>query len=314
MTIDASVVICAYTMDRWNELVAAVNSVRVQTRPAREILVVIDNNESLWRRVAREIEGITVIPNTNTPGLSGARMTGAEHAKGSVIVYLDDDAAAADQVWLANLMDVYENTQVLGVGGHIDPKWLNPAPRWFPPEFNWIVGCTYKGMSVKPNGRIRNPIGANMSVRAEVLWKAGGFADKLGRREGRGGSIPGVVAESCEETEFCIRASRLHPGGYWAYCPTARVTHVVPPQRATWAYFVRRCCMEGTAKAVLSGLTGTRDGLSSERNYVVRMARSVLGYLAHGDFARAAVICSGALITAAAYARARRAVSGLPNG
>jgi hypothetical protein len=34
---EASVVICAYTLDRWDDLKAAIVSVRNQTRPAREI-------------------------------------------------------------------------------------------------------------------------------------------------------------------------------------------------------------------------------------------------------------------------------------
>jgi hypothetical protein len=61
-------------------------------------------------------------------------------------------------------------------------------------------------------GRVRNLIGAKISVSAEALRRAEGFA-KLGRREA-GGAIIGSVAESCEETEFCTRAAQLHPGGY----------------------------------------------------------------------------------------------------
>jgi hypothetical protein len=41
-------------------------------------------------------------------------------------------------------------------------------PVWFPCEFDWVVGCTYAGMDVR-SGRIRNPIGANMSIRADVI-------------------------------------------------------------------------------------------------------------------------------------------------
>lgn len=82
------------------------------------------------------------------------------------------------------------------------------------------------GMHVR-DGRIRNPIGTNMSVRADVLRHAGGFTSDLGRRK-LGFSVSGRAtfggkAESCEETEFCIRAARLHPGGYFAYRPGARV-------------------------------------------------------------------------------------------
>jgi glycosyltransferase involved in cell wall biosynthesis len=301
---DVSVVICAYTLDRWDDLNAAVASVRRQTRPAREIFVVVDNNEILLARAKREIDGVIIVPNTKVPGLCGGRMTGAELATAGVIAFLDDDAIA-DEHWLEELLTAYESDRVLGVGGHIEPLWRNPCPWWFPPEFNWIIGCTYRGLRVH-NGQIRNMIGANMSVRADVLHGSGGFASKLGRREG-GGAVIGVVAESCEETEFCIRASGVFPGGVWLYCPRARIRHVVPAQRTTWRYFVHRCRMEGTAKAVLTGLAGSRDGLRSERRYVLTLAQSVLRYICTGQLGRAIAICAGLAITTSAYGRARLA-------
>ena len=308
--IDASVVICAYTFDRWNVLNEAVGSVRAQTRPAREIFVVIDGNEALRQRAANEIDGVTVVANTNARGLSGGRMTGAELASAPVIAFLDDDAIA-DRRWLEELLEAYQDGRVLGAGGHIEPLWWEAQPNWFPPEFHWVVGCTYDGMPIR-DGQVRNMIGANMSVRADVLRRAGGFASALGRRAD-GGDPAGGIAESCEETEFCIRAARLHPGGIWAYRPEARVQHVLSAERATWSYFVRRCRMEGTAKAILTGLTGTKDGLGSERRYVVSLARSVLRELLssltgkRGAIGRAAAICAGVTITLFAYARTRLA-------
>jgi glucosyl-dolichyl phosphate glucuronosyltransferase len=301
---DVSVVICAYTLDRWDDLNAAIASVRAQTYPAREVFVVIDGNEALQRRAEREIEGVRVVANTKTAGLSGGRMTGAELASAPIIAFLDDDAVA-EQNWLACLVEEFKDARVLGAGGHIEPLWRKPRPSWFPLEFNWIVGCTYEGMRVR-NGQVRNLMGANMAVRADVIRRTGGFASKLGRREG-GGAIIGLVAESCEETEFCIRASGLFPGGIWLYCPRARIRHVVPAQRTTWRYFVHRCRMEGTAKAVLTGLTGSRDGLGSERRYVLTLARSVLRYVCTGKLGRAMAICAGLAMTTNAYGRARLA-------
>ena len=307
--IEASVVICAYTLDRWDQLGDAVASVRAQSRPAREILVVVDGNEDLRQRAARAFEGVTVVANAKAKGLSGGRMTGAELATAPVIAFLDDDAIA-DRRWLEELLKPYSDTHVLGAGGYIEPLWSAAPPTWFPPEFNWVVGCTYAGMPVR-DGHVRNLIGANMSVRADVLHHAGGFATKLGRREGSA-AVRGV-AESCEETEFCIRAARLHPGGVWAYCPQAQVRHVVSADRMTWRYFVRRCRMEGVAKAVLTGLTGSRDGLGSERQYVFTLLRAFLRDLVlsfggqRGAMRRAAAIGAGLGITALAYLRTRLA-------
>jgi glucosyl-dolichyl phosphate glucuronosyltransferase len=138
------------------------------------------------------------------------------------------------------------------------------------------------------------------------LRRTGGFASKLGRREA-GGAIVGSVAESCEETEFCIRAARLHPGGRWIHCDKARVLHVGTRQRTTWRYFVRRCRMEGTAKAVLTGLTGTQDGLGSERRYTPTLAVSIMRHIVSGHLTRAATIFAGLTITAAAHGRGRLA-------
>lgn len=287
------------------------DSVRNQTYPAREIIVVIDNNEELLRRAEQEIAAVTVVPNSKERGLSGGRMTGVELATAPIIVFLDDDAAAADEYWLANLLDAYQGQHILGVGGHIEPAWHSTAPSWFPPEFNWIVGCTFKGMPRdplpgSPNSQVRSLIGANMSVRAEVLHRAGGFTTNLGKREG-GGTILGVIADSGEETEFGIRASQLYPGSIWVHCPRARVNHTVPAERSTWKYFVRRCRKEGTAKAVIAGLTGTRDGLAAERRYVLTLVGTACRYALTGQIGRAAAICAGLSITTMTYIRARLA-------
>jgi len=312
--IDASIVICAHTIDRWDDLNLAVASVRSQMPPPREIIVVIDNNEDLRERAAREIVEATVLANEGPAGLSGARMTGATHAEGTIVAFLDDDATA-EHGWLAALLDAYRDPAVLGAGGPVEPLWRAPPPTWFPDEFLWVVGCTYSGMHVH-EGRIRNPVGANMSVRAEVLRNVGGFTSDLGRRK-LGFSVSakariGGKAESCEETEFCIRTARLHPGGYWAYRSEARVRHCVPAQRATWKYFVHRCLVEGTAKAVLTTLTGPRDGLGAEGRYVRvvlprALARNLFSAIRGdaGALGRAGAILAGFALTALAYAGTR---------
>ncbi len=86
----------------------------------------------------------------------------------------------------------------------------------------------------------------------------------------------------------------------------------MPPQRATWAYFVDRCRVEGSAKAILTGLAGSDDGLRSERVYVRSiLPRAVAREIASAlrgrpeGFAQAVAIVSGLAITTFTYGRIR---------
>ena len=266
-----SVVICTYTGGRWHQLLDAVESVAAQTRTPLDIVVVVDHDPLLLRRVASELPNVVGVENRGARGLSGARNSGIEVARGDVVAFLDDDAVAAPD-WLEQLAQPYTDVLVLGVGGAIAPVWER-RPRWFPAEFEWVVGCSYRGMPVASGG-VRNVIGANMSFRRFLLVELGGFQSGIGRI--------GTRPVGCEETEFCIRAGRAHPGGAIVYEPQARVRHHVPESRASWSYFVSRCYAEGLSKAQVVRSVGANRGLSTERSYALRALPSGV-FIALGD-------------------------------
>src|SRR4051794_23050063 len=105
-----SVVICAYTERRWDDLCAAVGSVAAQSPPPAEILVVCDHNAELLDRVRRELPGVVAVDGNGPRGLSGARNAGVAAARGDVVAFLDDDAVAAPD-WLACLLEPYADAQ-----------------------------------------------------------------------------------------------------------------------------------------------------------------------------------------------------------
>jgi hypothetical protein len=296
-----SVIICAYTERRWDDLVAATDSLRRQTTAPGEVLVVIDGNAELLDRAKVELEGVTVLANCETPGLSGARNTGLRAARGEIVAFLDDDAVAAPD-WIEHLVSPYAEPSVLGVGGRIEPWWAHGRPRWFPGEFDWVVGCTYVGLPSE-TAPLRNLIGANMSARRAVLQGTGGFRTELGR--------VGAGTSGTEETELCIRASQRWPAGRWIYEPSAGVQHRVPGDRANVRYFLKRCYGEGRSKAQVVSAVGGRDGLSSERAYVARTL--LAGMLRHAletvrdpaGAARALAIVAGLAATTAGFVRGR---------
>lgn len=294
-----SVILCAYTEKRWDDLQEAVASVKNNHRTALETIVVVDHNPALFTMVRQDLDGVIAIENRNARGLSGARNSAIEIARGDLLAFLDDDAAASPD-WLAVLAQAYADAAVMGVGGAIQPNWLNGRPAWFPREFDWVVGCTYLGMP-EAAAPVRNLIGANMSFRREVFASVGDFSTGMGR--------VGTYPAGCEETELCIRARQNLPGTRILYIPQAWVRHRVPPNRATWSYFRARCFAEGRSKALVAQLVGAQDGLSSERSYTVRtlprgIARGFADFVRHADasgLARALVMIAGVWITALGY-------------
>ncbi|WP_421119920.1 glycosyltransferase [Aquihabitans daechungensis] len=296
-------VVCTHDLARWPLFAAAVESLQNQTQRPDEIVVVVDHNEVLERVVRAELPAVTVLANRYDKGLSGARNTAVEAARHDVVVFLDDDARAEDD-WIERLVAVYEDPLVVAAGGAVDPEWETGRPSWFPEEFDWVVGCTYRGLpSVR--SKVRNVIGANMSFRRSALELAGGFSADLGR--------VGADAAGCEETELCIRISQLDANARIVFEPAARVLHRVPADRSTVRYFARRCAAEGRSKAQVSEMVGSQAALASERAYVTRtLPAGLLSRvgrtlrLDHTGVAQAATLATGAVVVAANYARAGR--------
>lgn len=297
-----SVVICAYTRDRLAVMGEAIESLRAQTLAPHEVVLVIDHAPELLEEARRLWPEVKVVANREQQGLSGARNTGVAEASGEVVAFLDDDAIAAPD-WLQHLADAYADPAVLGAGGAVHPRWVEARPGWFPPEFDWVIGCTHSGMPGEP-AQVRNLVGANMSFRREPLVEVGGFSHDLGR--------VGTLPVGCEETDLSIRVHQRWPEAEIRYDPAAEVDHVVPAARGELRYFFDRCRAEGRSKAVLSGMVGSADGLSSERSYVRRtLPAGVLRGLRDalrgdaGGFGRATMIFLGLAATTADYLKVR---------
>ncbi|MFF7716548.1 glycosyltransferase [Streptomyces sp. NPDC007988] len=316
-----SVVICVYTEDRWTDILAAVESVRRQSLPPLETLVVVDHNPRLLDRLTEEFaarrdaaspgEEVRVLANAGPRGLSAGRNTGIAVARGEFVAFLDDDAVA-EHDWLRHFAEGYDDPRVMAVGGRTLPVWASGRrPAWFPEEFDWVVGCTYRGL---PPGRVpvRNVLGGNASFRRTAFDVAGGFATGIGRDGDR-------RPLGCEETELCIRLGRALPDAVLLIDDRAVIHHKVPVPRERFRYFRTRTYAEGLSKALVSHSVGSGKGLETERRYTTRVlpagvARGLRDALLGrpGGAGRACAIVVGVAAAAAGYAVARaRARSGV---
>jgi hypothetical protein len=304
-----SVVVSTYDEKRWEDLAACVDSLNQQRRTPLEVIIVVDHNPELLERATLAFPHAQVVANQRSRGLAGARNSGIEVALGEIVAFIDDDARA-EKAWLGELEGCFSAAETVGAGGALLPLWSGNPPGWFPREFYWVLGCSYTGLPERL-APVRNPIGANMAVRASILKEVGGF------REGSSAGAPrelrarGVVRAGGnvpDDTDLAIRVKQARPDAVWLYQPLARVLHSVTAERASLDYFIRRSFEEGVGKASLAGLVGSDSGLSSERRHLATVLprgvlRGLKGFV-RGDAdagLRAIAIVTGTAAAAAGF-------------
>jgi GT2 family glycosyltransferase len=312
-----AIVVCAYTLLRWDDIVAGLAEAQRQLaasgRPG-EVVLVVDHSPEVYEKARAELvrPGLTILENTRARGLSGARNTGVTDVTADVYVFLDDDALPAPH-WLDRLLDPFDDPAVIIAGGSATPRWpdggrptMLPAAGSGRGELDWVIGCTYTGQptTLAP---VRNVMGCSMALRAAVFETVGLFGEDLGR--------VGTIPYGCEETELCIRAAS--PGTRIVFEPASQVLHRVTPQRTTWSYLWRRCYAEGISKAAVAQRTAQREALSTETAYTLRvlprgLARELGSVPTEGLSALhgAWAIATGLAVTMVGYVVGRVAIRG----
>lgn len=263
---EVSVVICAYTEDRWDQMLDALRSAAGQEIAPREIVLVIDDNLALLGRAEAELSTevaavVKVVPNVGAPGLPGARNSGVAEVTAPVVAFLDDDAVAPLD-WTKTLLDCFGDSSVLVAGTDVAPAFSSgDRPAWFPPAFDWVVGCCYEGMTDGTDrAEVRNVIGASMAVRTEVFRDVAGCTAGMGHIDG--------VPQGGDETDLCLRIVERFPEGRIVLDRSASVRHFVPEGRTTWRYLASRCFHEGVTKACI--LATRTDAFGPESGFMTK--------------------------------------------
>jgi GT2 family glycosyltransferase len=230
------------------------------------MIVILDPIPELMEFYKSRLSKNVKIIMSEKRGLSNARNVGVRQAKGSIVAFIDDDAVA-DGRWLESIIKDYEDTDVVGVGGYIQPFWESGRPFWFSEELDWVVGCSYKGLP-QHKASVRNPIGCNMSFRKSVFEQVGYFRSDVGRF--------GKVLLGSEEPEFSLRVLKKIPRSKIVYNPSAVVYHKVGKSRTRFQYLLRRSFYEGVSKALIVDGEGSASSLSTENRYLEYLLKTAV--------------------------------------
>lgn len=232
-SIKISVVICSY--NRASGLSRVIDSVASQKLPESigwEV-VVVDNNSTDQTRQAVEAcqqryPGLIRYLFEPRQGLSFARNTGIQHARGDILAFIDDDEFAAEG-WLEALTANLHDPQWAGAGGRVVPEWTEPRPNWLRVTNPFTLGPLAGFDPGFAAGQMTDPpVGANMAFRKDMFGKYGGFRTDLGRT--------GENLISNEDIEFGRRL--IAAGERLRFEPEAVTYHPVSESRIRRSYFL----------------------------------------------------------------------------
>lgn len=195
-------------------------------------------------------------------GISHARNTGAAHARGEILLYMDDDAVA-DRNLVSRMAAAFRGRpDTAVVGGQIFLKVPEPRPEAVLPgkEGLWSAYRVPYSRYRQIKEQYAFPYGACFAVRHSALDALGGFPADYGR--------VGADYEGGEETALCFMV--LQKGWKIGIQPKAWVEHHVEPWR-----FSREHVQKTIRAGILTAYRLCRDGYAP-RGWDLRYVRERL--------------------------------------
>ena len=259
------------THSRADTLRNAMDSVISLNDAARYEFVVVDNNSTdHTRQVVESYAPVAKYVFEGNTSFSRARRTGADHATGDILLYLDDDILMQPGS-LDRIVEIFSRNPDCGVvAGHVDPKYTQPPPPWTlecQASFNgWSMFNreTYSFLR-QDFQEVPSAAGPMMAIRRTAYDKAGGFPpDTIGVESNRGPKSFNKLYIGPGDYGLCVR---VREAGFRIYYDrNVAVLHVIPPMRFTLSFWRSRVIGEGYSQAITMrqffGLSGWKRYLA----------------------------------------------------
>ncbi|MCP9776971.1 MULTISPECIES: glycosyltransferase family 2 protein [unclassified Cyanobium] len=238
------------TRNRASLLGSAVLSLASQCKEFEDSeLIIVDNGSKdsthlVCKSLGSHFRNYTYLHEAS-PGLHAGRHRGCSVARGSILVFLDDDVEVTD-TWLSAIIENFSSDDLAMLGGNSVPIFYGTYPRWLDSLWNSrgddVHSLPWLSIQEQANGKY--PIspymvwGCNFAIRRDVLIAAGGFhpdgmPQDLIRFRGDGEThVSKYIADNKLKCMFDSRAS---------------VYHKVTPERMTLGYFRKRGFNQGVS-------------------------------------------------------------------
>jgi O-antigen biosynthesis protein len=210
------------TQDQVDVLARCLDSIMRSTYARYEILLVENNSRNPetfdFYRTLREWPKIRVIPWNQTFNFSKLNNFAATHARGDVLLFLNNDVEAQSADWLERMLEHALRPEVGAVGAKLFYPDGNVQHAGIIVGINGVAGHAHKHFSASSPGYFHRLMvtqnmsaitGACIMMRKDVFREIEGFDERL------------VIAFN--DVDLCMRVRR---SGYWiVWTPFAALTH-----------------------------------------------------------------------------------------
>lgn len=256
-----TVAICTYNRQAY--IISCLQHLAQQSLPLQQYEVILidncstDDTASLVKNYLQQNPGLPFrYVFEQNKGLSYARERGVAEAKADIVLYIDDDAEANENL-LKSYIDFFAaHPDASGAGGRIVPKFTErPRPKWISKWLDgYLVRVDHGGQTRLFTGSMKYPAGCNMVYRKKYLIESGGFNPSLTFRG---------------DDKYIFHAVKaVNPHIY--YVPQAWVYHNIPGNRLDFSYFKTLFLKTGNEEKKRVAATGTLSVIKKFAEYVFK--------------------------------------------
>jgi GT2 family glycosyltransferase len=161
---------------------------------------------------------------------------GIEEDVYSLVFFIDDDAEAVSGFVEAILDFMNQHPGASGIGGKVLPKYSEtPEPKWMNQYLAGFIGMVDHGQEPRLfTGKMKYPIGCNMTYRKNILLAAGGFNNQLTFRG--------------DDKHIFYAVRKINPAIY--YLPSAMVFHNIDASRLSFRNFKKLFLKTGNEEKI----------------------------------------------------------------
>ena len=228
----------------------------INTRLDVEIVLVDNNSSDHTPRIIEQFKTEAALPVTTVheakQGANHARNAGIRCAQSEILIFTDDDVDFSDH-WIDNYSDyMNQHPECQVASGKVVPKFLSPRPAWLTDSMLPVYGRQEFGQTAISFQFPDFPVEMNMAVRAQVFQRHGEFCTTMGR--------DAKTLMSNDGKLFFYRLAQHRE--IVTYIPDACLFHLIPEDRITPSWVVRRYFWQGISDVAFQHLVSPSGRLS----------------------------------------------------